>query len=64
MCGMPVSRSDRRIVVVGTPDDQALFEEADAYKMLLAGTTPLSIADAPKQGRELVQVTDDLQRGD
>jgi hypothetical protein len=42
------------IAVLGQPDDQALSEEADAYNELVAGLTPLMVADAPKQGVELL----------
>jgi hypothetical protein len=40
------------IAVLGCPDDQELHEQAEAYKHLVGRTTPLTIADAPKQGRE------------
>jgi hypothetical protein len=43
------------IAVLGSPDNQALFEQADAYRALVAGVTPLAIADAPKMGRERVR---------
>jgi hypothetical protein len=41
---------DADIAVLGTPDDQELWEQADAYKALVKSATPLSIADAPEKG--------------
>jgi hypothetical protein len=38
------------LAILGSPDDQALWEQADAYRTLVKSTMPLSIADAPKQG--------------
>jgi hypothetical protein len=38
------------IAVLGTPDDQVLFDEAAAYEALVESATPLSIADAPEKG--------------
>jgi hypothetical protein len=43
------------VAVLGSPDDQALFDQADAYEQLMAGSTALTIIDAPKMGRERVQ---------
>ncbi len=40
------------IALLGIPDDQELFEQADAYRELVTSATPLSISDAPKQGRD------------
>lgn len=42
------------IAILGMPDKQAFYEQADAYEALVAQTTPLAIADAPKMGRESV----------
>jgi hypothetical protein len=42
------------IAVLGQPDSQALSEEADAYNELIGTLTPLAVADAPKQGVELL----------
>jgi hypothetical protein len=42
------------IAVLGPPDDQSLPTEYEAYMALMAGMTPLAIADAPKMGRERV----------
>src|SRR4051794_22251871 len=39
------------IAVLGSPDGQELFDEADAYRTLTESRTPLSITDAPAQGR-------------
>lgn len=44
------------IALLGSPDNQALSEEADAYEELVASATPLAIADAPKMGRERKQL--------
>jgi hypothetical protein len=38
------------IAILGSPDDQALWDQADEYKALVESTSPLSIADAPKLG--------------
>jgi hypothetical protein len=40
------------IAVLGPPDNQELSDEADAYDQLVAGMTPLAVADAPAQGSE------------
>jgi hypothetical protein len=42
------------IAVLGSPDDQDLYKEAEIYRRLLANTHPLTIADAPAQGIERV----------
>ena len=39
------------LAVLGSPDNQALYDEADAYEELLMNTVPLVIADAPKMVR-------------
>jgi hypothetical protein len=44
------------IAVLGSPDTQALIEEAEAYEKLVGAAKPLLIADAPKQGREWVKL--------
>jgi trypsin-like peptidase len=38
------------IAVLGSPDDQALFEEAKAYDKLVKSVAPLRIAEAPETG--------------
>jgi hypothetical protein len=38
------------IAVLGSPDDQELGEEADAYEALVDGAAPFSVADAPLAG--------------
>jgi Trypsin-like peptidase domain len=43
------------IAVLDSPDGQVLFEQAEAYEVLIANATPLAIADAPKMGRKWVQ---------
>ena len=43
------------IAVLGSPDNQELSDEADAYEELMASMTPFVIGDAPKQGREFKQ---------
>jgi hypothetical protein len=42
------------IAVLGSPDNQALSEEAEAYEKLVEGAAPLTIVDAPKMGRERI----------
>jgi hypothetical protein len=42
------------IAVLGSPDDQALYDKAEFYRQLVASAYPFTIADAPAQGRELV----------
>jgi hypothetical protein len=44
------------IAVLGSPDDQALPEQAEAYEALVEQTVPLTIGDAPKQGAKRVQL--------
>jgi hypothetical protein len=44
------------IAVLGEPDCQDLYEAFEAYEDLLASMTPLSIADAPAQGEELIKL--------
>ena len=44
------------IAVLGSPDNQVLSEQADAYEHLVASVTPLAIADAPKMGRKRVKL--------
>ena len=43
------------IAVLGKPD--SFPEEADAYDELVEGLTPLAVADAPKQGVELLTLS-------
>jgi hypothetical protein len=38
------------IAVLGTPDNQDLFKQAQAYETLVASLAPLRIADAPENG--------------
>lgn len=38
------------IAVVGEPDGQVLWDEADAYNELMEAATPVAIADAPENG--------------
>ena len=40
------------IAVLGSPDNQALCEEAEAYDQLVAGAIALKIVDAPKMVRK------------
>jgi hypothetical protein len=51
------------IAVLGSPDTQALFEEATAYDELVSVAKPLPIADAPKQCREYVKLLHDGKFG-
>jgi hypothetical protein len=37
------------IAVLGSPDNQELFAEAEEYEALVESTTPIAIADAPKE---------------
>ena len=46
------------IAVLGTPDGQELYSQAEAYEQLVGGVTPLSIAHAPKQSCQPVQFGD------
>jgi hypothetical protein len=39
------------IAVLGAPDSQAYYDEADAYDAMVNEAATLSIADAPEQGR-------------
>jgi hypothetical protein len=43
------------IAVLGAPDTQDLYDEANAYEELMASSTALTIADAPKMRRDRVQ---------
>jgi hypothetical protein len=38
------------IAILGPPDNQAMSDHAAAYEALVAGATPLAIADVPEQG--------------
>ena len=40
------------IAVLGIPDEEDLFKQADAYQELVTSATPLAISDAPKQARD------------
>jgi hypothetical protein len=42
------------IAILSGPDEQALSDEAEAYEEFLADKVPLTIGDAPKQGRKRV----------
>lgn len=44
------------IAVLGSPDNQALCEQAEAYETLVMGVTPLLVGAAPKQGVELIKL--------
>ena len=44
------------VAVLGSPDNQALYDQADAYEALVAAASPLMIADAPAQGRERTEL--------
>jgi hypothetical protein len=46
------------IAVLGQPDNQALYDEADAYDALVDSVHPLAVADAPAQGVELLTIGD------
>ena len=39
------------IAVLGSPDSQELFEQAEDYEALVESVTPLKIVDAPEKGR-------------
>jgi hypothetical protein len=39
------------IAVLGTPDNQDLYEEAEAYEELVGSATPFRIGDVPENGR-------------
>jgi hypothetical protein len=39
------------IAVLGSPDNQALFDEAEAYEALLESADPFPISDAPERGQ-------------
>jgi hypothetical protein len=39
------------IAVLGSPDDQAMCDEAEAYETLVESATPIAIADAPEKSR-------------
>jgi hypothetical protein len=43
------------IAILDSPDNQALYEQAEAYEALVAAMTPLAIADAPKLVSRVVQ---------
>jgi hypothetical protein len=40
------------IAVLGSPDNQELSDQAEAYDQLVDGMKPLAVADAPAQGSE------------
>jgi hypothetical protein len=42
------------IAVLGSPDDQALYDKAEFYRRLVASAHPFTVADAPAQGIECV----------
>ena len=37
------------IAVLGSPDNQELFDQAEAYELLVESLTPIAIADVPKK---------------
>jgi hypothetical protein len=39
------------IAVLGSPDNQALFDEAGAYEALVESTSPIKIAEVPEKCR-------------
>jgi hypothetical protein len=39
------------LAVLGTPDNQRLFDEAEAYEAFVGSLTPFSIADVPEQSQ-------------
>jgi hypothetical protein len=39
------------IAVLGSPDNQDLFHQAEAYEALMESVTPIAIADAPEKGQ-------------
>ena len=43
------------IAVLGSPDNQELCDEAEAYERLADTVTPFAIADAPKEGSKWVR---------
>jgi hypothetical protein len=43
------------IAVLGQPDNQALFDQADAYDQLVEDAEPMRVADAPAQGVETIK---------
>jgi hypothetical protein len=44
------------IAMLGSPDNQALSEEADAYEEFVGSAIPLKIGDAPEMGHERTPV--------
>jgi Trypsin-like peptidase domain len=46
------------IAALGSPDDQALYDEANAYHQLLEEMETWALADAPAQGFELLTLGD------
>jgi hypothetical protein len=42
------------IAVLGSPDNQEMYYEAEAYEKLVESITPLAVADAPAPGTEQV----------
>jgi hypothetical protein len=42
------------IAVLGSPDNQELSDQAEAYDQLVNSTKPIGVADAPVQGSELL----------
>ncbi|MGP0085825.1 MAG: serine protease [Steroidobacteraceae bacterium] len=51
------------VAVLGSPDNQVLADEAEAYEALVDGVTPLAIVAAPKLGRKRVQLRGDGRYG-
>ena len=49
------------IAVLNSPDNQGLYEQAEAYEELIAATKPLRIADAPRQERHRVGQIRDIR---
>ena len=44
------------IAMLGSPDEQRLSEQANAFDDLISASKPLLIGNAPKQGRERAQL--------
>jgi hypothetical protein len=51
------------IAILGRPDEQELSRKADAYEALVGRCKPLPIADAPKMGRERVEIPSHIADG-
>jgi hypothetical protein len=51
------------IAILGCPDEQELSREAEAYEAFVGRCKPLPIADAPKMGRERVEIPNYIPDG-